>query len=258
MNAFNWASIVHKGTRVTASRLDRVRPIRGQSSVRISADSASITHVIPKAEDPRFVVFRGDLYCYFTMPVGRRQYKVAISKLGADYKPSKPNVVWYGNPIEKNWCLFEHGKELYGIYDPSLFKIVMFSGLDVCAESITEPITWCHGRISGSTPPIRHRRKLVMFFHSWLRKSIWNGVRTGSRKRIYYLGCCELSNKPPFAVIRHSSSPLVLEESMRHRIIFPCGAERTRGGWKLACGLDDRKRATVFVSDVAVERSMDG
>ena len=259
MPRFNWAEIEFGGEVITAVR-NATLPLRPYcSKIEISSPSLDQPRLIEHAEDPRFFIHRGRLYCYYTLPIERDRrivYKVRVTELDALLCPVATYTIEYGHGKERNWGFFTRGDELYAVYDPDGFKVLHFSDFEVADEYITPGLRWSHGRACGSTPPVEHNGRLSMFFHSRRRERTWNGRPTIASDRTYYIGYCEFEPDPPFRAVRYSAYPIPLKEADEHMVIFPCSASRNGAGWRLACGFDDKRNGVVCVSDDAIERSM--
>lgn len=262
--AYNWAEIHFKGSLITATRFTEIdgRTYGGKNKVVIHSRPSNAKSVLPGGEDPRFFVYRDRLHCYFTFVHARKNGKVArvrIVKLGDNLRPCASYHPVSYQPTEKNWCFFTHEDTPHAVYDLSRGRVLEFDDRFKMTKSYDNPgVTWDYGTIRGSTPPLRHGDRLVMFTHSWQRADRRRDGREAGRDsyKHYYIGFCELEPEPPFAVLRHSVHPIQLDEMSKYDVIFPGSARREQGGWRLACGFDDVRKGVVRVSDVQIELSM--
>ena len=82
---------------------------------------------------------------------------------------------------------------------------------------------WPFGSIRGGSPALRCGDYYLTIFHSYLNR---RALRP-KPKRLYYMGAYLFENKPPFRMIKISSSPLgekedYLTDNLR-KIVFPAG-----------------------------------
>ena len=245
--SFNWAEIEYDGRIVTAHRVQDSP--RCWNAPRIEVEG----HVLTNSDDPRLVIHNEKLYCTydaFARSLGHKVFITSIDKAHDTY------LVKYGGRVEKNWCFFSLDGTLYAVYDLSISRVVKFSKFRVCAEMDSAPLSWDHGRISGSTPPVMVGDRLTMFFHSWKRQQWYGASKSNRYVRVYYIGYCELDSSPPFAVQCYSKRPIFIKECGQYPCVFPCSARRADEGWQLTCGFNDHTSGRVLVSDRAIARSM--
>ncbi|WP_083931544.1 FkbM family methyltransferase [Methyloferula stellata] len=111
-------------------------------------------------------------------------------------------------------------------------------------------LTWEDGTIRGGTSPVPYDSDhLITFFHA--------AQVIGSR-RLYSVGACVFTAKPPYAPVSMTLDPLLMApyKNGAHRfgwhfagsVIFPMGAEPSRDGYHLLCGIDDGEIGTFFIS----------
>ena len=257
-------------------------PVPGRGSiwaVRVNADlqpQGMPVHLINDGLDPRAIKLGKTILIFFSMierdeagePNGAM---VAMARFGLSegqwtlenastlpkgpiqgQRPEDSNAAW-----EKNWIPFKIDETLVGLiyaHDP-------WDVITLAFEPGKEPrlkdayrcggITWDDGIIRGGTSPIPYDDDhLITFFHS--------AQVIGSR-RLYSVGACVFSAKPPFTPVLQTAEPLlmapyksgVLRFGWRFAgsVIFAMGAERTHDGYRLLCGLDDGEIGSFVVRD---------
>lgn len=215
-------------------------------------------------EDPRAIVLKNKIYLFTTlfdpkMPRCRTMHLAIINSSTMEVEKELPldlNLQW----VEKNWTPFEYQDEqghahLYFEYQMSPRKLFAIADLDQGKiENITLPkeITYMHmpweskwGRIRGGTPPQKIGDEYLSFFHSSFKEE--NGIHW------YVMGAYTFQAKPPFAITRMSSQPILFQKmfdtpiihtaDLYKRVIFPSGFIREiQEGKKrihLACGSND-------------------
>lgn len=275
MLAYNWAEIRFAGHTVTAVRLAIKPGFRGHSMIGIKSTARKESVFIRLAEDPRFFIFREELYCYYNRPL-RHKIRMCAHRLDELATPGPLMPLDYGNKqLEKNWCFFERDDTLYTVYHPAGFTSLEFEYRQDTdrfvfkREFSTDGIVWQHGEARGSTPPLFRGGKMTMFFHSWRQENPEDNkhlLRPGNPHpnsqpvkhpcKVYYVGYCEFEPNPPFKVIRHSVRPIELPGFKQYRIVFPSSAVREPDGWRLACGVDDTFSTSIHVTDEQIEESM--
>jgi hypothetical protein len=166
-------------------------------------------------------------------------------KISRIYEPAKH--VNDGKGMQKNWCFFESDENLFCIYDSWPQQIVFqIQGDTVVNEYKTDGVRWPYGLIRGGNI-VPHDGKLLRFFHSKTLQGI------SGREERYFVGCCLLEPKPPFAMLAVSGKPIVygseiddLKPSERkachhwkRNVVFPCGAIADGENFILSVGVND-------------------
>ncbi|MGA3303296.1 MAG: FkbM family methyltransferase [Methylovirgula sp.] len=147
---------------------------------------------------------------------------------------------------EKNWIPFPIDEARVGLlyaHEPWDVITLRVDGPTPQLEGAhrSPGIVWDDGTIRGGTVPVPYDSDhLITFFHS--------AQLVGSR-RLYSVGACVFSAKPPYAPVLQTAHPLLTApyKSGAHRfgwrfagsVIFPMGVERTKSGYRLLCGIDD-------------------
>ena len=127
-----------------------------------------------------------------------------------------------GEHMEKNWTFFEHGDQLYFIYQCSPKQVIVRWSGKLEGEHITEGPRWPYGQIKGGTPPIPYEGKLLRFFHSTLDNEVDLSLRC------YYIGACLMNPEPPFEVVAVSRKPIIYG-STADNLTAQGGVPRWRG-----------------------------
>jgi hypothetical protein len=149
---------------------------------------------------------------------------------------------------EKNWVPFVIDEDRVGLiyrHDPWEVLVLLRDrarGLCHFEQAYrAEGLRWAWGPIRGGTPPIDYDQDhLVSFFHG--------SEVVGSRK-LYMAGAVLMERRAPFRPVRMTAEPLLVApyKGGVHRhgwpvaasVIFPLGAERRGGAYRLLCGVDD-------------------
>lgn len=154
----------------------------------IPASVVALSDTIPGSDarhyDPRFLVYRGQLFIHYNNNFATIPNQISLVELDPDTlearTPARP-LHWDGprQAIEKNWMLFEHEGELLAIYQIAphvvlradlagsgsiLCKTAYKTDWDVAAYAAR------FGAPRGGAPPVRQGDAYVAFFHS--RRSI--------------------------------------------------------------------------------------
>lgn len=153
---------------------------------------------------------------------------------------------------EKNWLLFEHEDHLYCSYQCVPEHIVIqLDGDRVVKEFRNKCDGWKWGAIRGGTQPIPYEGKLLRFFHSQtnnLKKFDWWN---------YHMGAMLMDNKPPFEILKISSSPILSGtnqycygwKNWKPRVVIPYGAIEVEGSFRVSIGLNDSECAIVDLKE---------
>lgn len=168
------------------------------------------------------------------------------SAVGTAYQPKLPGNDW--SSLQKNYVLYSIGTRVFCIYQchPThrVYEIVS------CGEFVdafeTDGPRWSYGEIRGGTAPLPYEGKLLRFFHSKLNNE-WLG---GNYNHRYFVGAYTMSTEAPFKVERVSRKPIIYASELgtvkksecshfKPNVVFPAGAIETKGGFLLACGVND-------------------
>jgi FkbM family methyltransferase len=157
---------------------------------------------------------------------------------------------------EKNWVPFAIGRSfrvgLIYSHDPwNVLTLNVRPGTPRRFENVHRGagIQWDYGTIRGGTPPVAHDdAHLVTFFHA--------AQVIGSRN-VYSVGACIFLAQAPYTPVAMTTDPLLMAPyrsgALRFgwrfagSVVFPLGAERTAGGYRLLCGRDDGEIAAFLV-----------
>ena len=186
------------------------------------ADAATADDLHAKPADPRLLTIRGRLYMHFnsgSRPKPNRIYLIEIDP--ATLLPiGKAREVMRPGPrqlVEKNWMLFEHGDDVFAVYQLSPLVILRVDLSDpervVCTDAYTHqwdswPYEEAYGELRGGATPVHHEGRLYFVVHSLLH----GDPEPGKRKfeALCYVGAVvALEDRPPFAPALFSPRPVL-------------------------------------------------
>jgi len=194
------------------------------------------------AEDPRVIRCpNGDLLICFVHATDdlKRPPCVRLARIrnGNSIQSAEllPIIKYEGNGTpdkqQKNWQFFYIGDHLYFIYWTYPHKVVEVNPdtgevLGRWDAHDDKNFCWQWGPLSGGTPPVPWRGKMLSFYHGYMPHPV--------RRRRYYMGAYTFSQKPPFEII--DITPPLLRGSMNDPtnfeppnhaglplVVFPCG-----------------------------------
>jgi len=221
--------------------------------------------LIPDGEDPRVLLHGEDVlvfYVHFERDLEARitgtSVRMAVCALHGGGLEVTAIFPLPKNPLggpagadalagwEKNWVPFALDEARLGIiYRQDPWEVLILNrsqgGTHFEQAYRAEGLTWAWGGIRGGTPPIPYDDgHLVSFFHS--------SEVLGSRK-LYMVGAVVFSRQAPFAPVAMTRDPLLVApyKGGVHRhgwpvaasVIFPLGADRQGGDFRLLSGVDD-------------------
>lgn len=269
------------GRSLAIIRRDRVPPVPGEGtiwSVIVDDDLRPIDTpnlLLERGEDPRAVVIDERLLLFYVVIEKESTGKVlgscmmlaefttttfppAITRCSQLPKnptgnPELQNVMW-----EKNWVPFIIAEgQIALIYSHAPWTVLILDpGTPTSAPSFVTAyrdmeLGWPYGEIRGGTPPIRYNNEsLITFFHS--------AQVVGSRN-VYMVGACIFADTAPFTPQLITLEPLLIApyRSLAMRfgwnvlasVLFPLGAVRGEGDFKLLCGIDDGEIGSFAISE---------
>lgn len=202
-------------------------------------------------EDPRFFIFRDELYFSYIGLISRENGTSVIAsqmlaKLDENLEVEK---TWYlsfsqRNTHEKNWQFFEYEGELYCIYWIVPHVILKIDLEKSTAKYLTEthwivPKEWKFaGFLRGGANPVLFQDECYSFFH-WVYDPPQPMIKT------YALGVYTFENRFPFPVSRISKASLLVNkddtrpEDWPVNVTFPCGAFINKNDWVISYGTHD-------------------
>ena len=203
-------------------------------------------------EDPRAVMHNGQIWisaCSFvwwgTGWTGAHQVMssvddrwAATARVDPVYGKNGPTI-YTGSGNEKNWLWFFHNNRPHLVYWATPHTVVEFDEhFSMVKEHKTATeLNWHWGEIRGGTPPVLVDNEYWTFFHS---STPWQNGR-----RRYHMGVYAFQSKPPFAITRISSKPLLTGSTRewwntnKLPCVFPCGAIVRHGEWLITFGVND-------------------
>ncbi len=243
----------------------------------------------PRHYDPRFLIFGQRLFVHFNNNYQTRPNQIYLVELDADKLTAKSaarplRLQGARQEIEKNWMLFEHEGELLAVYRIAPHTILRLD-LDgdrevICREAYRRE--WnvaayadLFGIPCGGTPPARHDRFYISFFHSSRPASRWHrllrywplgpnrrlprylaGIERRLRRplaqRNYYAGFYAFEAVPPFRPVMISPEPVLRPENeatrklkpqihpLEKNVVYPGGAVlQADGSWLVSYGRHD-------------------
>jgi predicted GH43/DUF377 family glycosyl hydrolase len=178
---------------------------------------------ISKRQDPRLVSAGNRLYIVYNNvlqdrrhPEIRRMVVAEVSFDGQNYNAENPDsIVYFDQEIqarsEKNWVPFEYeGQMLFARSINPHWILRPFHGCSSCQTiaSSRGRIQWYWGDLRGGTPAfLIDDEEYLAFFHS---STYLPTVHShGKTVQHYFMGAYTFSRKPPFAITRISSEPIV-------------------------------------------------
>ena len=205
-------------------------------------------------EDPRFFVFRHELWLSFTYsgPQGVDP-SVGIGPVDLQTPSCGDRPVRLRGQIgpEKNWIFFEHDETLFCQYrlNPSSVAAVVGDEIRLLWEGrgISE---WRYGEPRGGTNFVRIDDSfMISFFHSCTCRG------TRRRREIrYYFGACVLERSFPFRILGYTREPIGIgvtkERIGKHDkcVVYPCGAILREKDLLVSLGHNDRMVRIVRLS----------
>jgi predicted GH43/DUF377 family glycosyl hydrolase len=143
---------------------------------------------------------------------------------------------------EKNWLWFVGQDGLfYMVYDACPHIVVRFEGNQIRAFT-GKGFRWSKGKVRGGTPPVFVKADNLYwtFFHSSI------DLGPTPPRRLYFMGAYAFEPEPPFAMVRRTSTPLLIGNGRDPRnpgaplCVFPCGALLDGGvTWTVTLGVND-------------------
>ena len=213
-------------------------------------------------EDPRTFWYKDQRYvscCNFQLQPNKKWTGAhqTIVKLTPDWNAEQRIEPIYGRNggsiyantgNEKNWLWFEHDGVPYFVYKTAPHQVVRcnqwFEPQETYETKEFNPF-WQHGEPRGGSSPIRLGDEYWTFFHS---STPWIG-----KYRRYHMGALAFQAKPPFAITRMSSLP-ILSGSKNDRwieglplVVFPSGAVFDGKTWTVSMGVNDCESAYIQI-----------
>lgn len=208
-------------------------------------------------EDPRAIECAGETWLSYVHFM-RRSISIQFARLDDELLVAEHIVPSHGGnfagKVQKNWAPFEHEGELHFIYlSAPEHEVVRLRDERLVAR--TPGVTWAHGTVRGGTPPILVGDRYLTFFHS-------RGNRVPGDRWRYYMGAYTFAAEPPFAPIAMTPKPLLVGSGRDPQlerlplVVFPNGAVRLMGGWRVSLGVNDVGIALLSISDEALAAQM--
>ena len=203
-------------------------------------------------DDPRAIVVDGKVYvscAKWFAPVKRTTYQ-SLMVLSDDWAEAsvflEPKFGGNGTAVklgarhEKNWVWFIHDGRWHCVYLTNPMTVYAMPEHGYRAQTFKNRavmLPYQFGEPYGGTTPVLVGDEYVIFFHSFLP---WIAPR-----RRYYMGAATFSAKPPFALKRICSKPILAGSEYDPHMyggppcIFPCGALLRGGQWLVTFGVND-------------------
>ncbi|MBX7066654.1 MAG: hypothetical protein K1X28_05435 [Parachlamydiales bacterium] len=244
-------------------------------SPQILATRAKNSKTQSQSEDARLFTYRGRIFLTYndnteinyTTYSDRRDIFIAELKtangqfnLGPPIKllyENKRHVLW-----QKNWVPFEYeGKLLMGytVNPHEIIYVNLIHGTCYHCYESSAPIDWEFGTLRGSTPPLLVDGEYLAFFHSGIVTSSY--ASWGWDIWHYFMGAYTFSAKPPFALTRISSIPIITEDfytqsAREKRVIFPGGFFAAGDHIYVCYGKDDYEIWVATIDKKALFKSL--
>lgn len=205
----------------------------------------------PRLEDPRLFIHGDRLHAMFNLPDGYPPVKVRVGfcRFAEDFSGIDEMVV-FDSPAdclyEKNWVPFSYNGELHWVYGTKPEHVVLG---EENVYRTPNKLPWTGGVIRGGAAPVfvpkgasvemyaNSQDVCYHFFHGCLKRT---------RGAVYTMGCSVFEARPPFTVLRQTTTPLIWpdlagpgEHVVKRFIVWPGGAVPHAGRWWFALGIDD-------------------
>lgn len=180
------------------------------------------SEVPSRAEDASLIMVGEHLYIVYDnntdKVISKGGYRMHIAELYFDGKKFHTHDIecisyFEGNSKnrrEKSWVPFDYSGELFFAY--SLVPHLIFHSLRLTKSCQTYAsskslITWDWGVLRGGTPGLLMGDHYLAFFHSSTRMTTTHSHNKDVMH--YFMGAYTFSKKPPFAITRISSEPII-------------------------------------------------
>lgn len=213
-------------------------------------------------EDARLFRHKGQLHIWYT-GVARGCASVCFARLNETtlatedrFAPHYPKR----RTQEKNWSFFDHGRELYCVYNVRPHQILR---VDASTAKLVHETnwagTWSGGHLRGGASPVLVGKEYYHWFHGYVVENA---------KRRYTMGLYTFENKPPFRVLRYTPDTIEIATSTSDcpdncvGVVFPGGAVLVpkRGDqaaqWCVAMGVHDRWGELRFYDAGEIEKRL--
>ena len=206
----------------------------------MTADASTNKHlsVLPHAEDPRVILYKGAWFVFYT-----DGYKMAVAKL--EYTTCNTIYTHYlippegisfkgGDGREKNWIPHIVNDEIHVLYSACPLTFFIYKDTEKAlvirlTYSTEQTIKSGYGGVRGGCPPVDYSAdEKIWFFHTNLNNTYHMGAYITRDDRVTHI-----TYKPVL-----SGAP----------IIFPCGAITTDEGWLVTMGVNDKYSSVVHIS----------
>jgi len=216
-------------------------------------------------EDPRILFYNDKFYvsCASYIHGNYKQIHQKILVLDSNFNHISNIHPKYGNNggsisknkgIEKNWTFFIHEDKLMCVYKINPHTVVEFDwNGNMIAEYISHNdinLSWKFGECRGGSNPILKDGYYHSFFHSNI--FLINGVKK------YYMGYYKFESKPPFKIVKISSTPILsgvehgerMMDDFNHMVVFPMGVTIVGKDFLVSLGINDEKTALIKINDI--------
>lgn len=229
-----------------------------EKHLKLPVEYADMSH-----EDGRFFNYKGELHLSLTAAIFPGVPNVAPPCVTIYGKLTEQDDCWtltdvkrppYGNNNfdgqSKNNVFFEHGENLYQIYQGSPEQVVVkLTGKEEVFKAKSPE--WEHGEIRGGTQPLEYKGKWLRFFHS-LNKYGHNRIDWS-----YCIGALLMQPHPPFQIEAISQWPVFSGDERyvpecghwKAGCALPYGAIESNSGWIVSIGLNDSICAVIQVCE---------
>ncbi len=219
------------------------------------------TIIPPHSEDGRILYVEGRMYVIYNdnqeliLCTNKNRRDIFVAELidnGDNFTLVSPvklkHLQKYEDQLwQKNWVPFDWQGILlmgYSIRPHEVLFADLING-DCHALGISKvKYDWKYGILRGGTPALMVGNEYLAFFHSSLRKK--SDVSNGKKLLHYFMGAYTFSPKPPFAIQKISTEPIIADgfytkSDALKRIIFPGGFVVNGDLIYVVYGKDDRE-----------------
>ena len=199
--------------------LDRRGQVVSASPLSVSGEMHA-----DRAEDFRLFRWKSRLYTSFSRVTKSGRIEIQTAEVDLDNleigSPIQTQLDFEVAMIEKNWCFFPHGEDLFVVYSFQPFRLlrVVNSQAFHCRTIVSAPVTFhgqTHplrfaGQISNSTSPIPFRDHLLLFIH---HRDVANNYQ-------HYAVCLDRRTLHPQRISRHPLFSGGDAQGMRPNVVY--------------------------------------
>ncbi|MFZ4773060.1 MAG: hypothetical protein ACOYK9_03615 [Chlamydiia bacterium] len=202
------------------------------------------------AEDPRLIVFKGQLVVVYNDLVGplRRVHLAFLQKTDDRFAVEKIQLLSLEGAMqdsEKNWVPFVYGSGLYFIYQTAPWTVLEWHPDGLCTLFAQKDFSLPNLR--GGTPAVQIGDEYLSFFH--IRSGTTRSYISWNRN-IYLMGAYTFDAKPPFFPKRVTVNPLSYPGAYSlltnyRKTLYPAGLIEKSDSFLVSLGINDDRTEIV-------------